>query len=86
MALLSSNTHVMDYLTGARKHSSEGEIRRVLELTLTNIISWEPTELEAMELLKNNYGVAGDVYVQYLVRQRGFRAPTDSGRTQATEG
>jgi hypothetical protein len=67
MALLSSNTHVMDYLTGARKHSSEGEIRRVLELTLANIISWEPTELEAMELLKNNYGVAGDAYVQYLV-------------------
>jgi hypothetical protein len=67
MALLSSNTHVMDYLTGARKHSSEGEIRRVLELTLANIISWEPAELEAMELLKNNYGVAGDVYVQYLV-------------------
>jgi uncharacterized protein (DUF927 family) len=47
MALLSSNTHVMDYLTGARKHSSEGEIRRVLELTLANIIlgnqqNWKP--------------------------------------------
>ena len=67
MALLSSNTHVMDYLTGARKHSSEGEIRRVLELTLNNIITWEPTELEVVELIKTNYGVAAPVYVQYLV-------------------
>ena len=67
MALLSSNTHVMDYLTGARKHSSEGEIRRVLELTLNNIITWEAPELEIVELIKTNYGVAGPVYVQYLV-------------------
>lgn len=67
MALLSSNTHVMDYLTGARKHSSEGEIRRVLELTLTSIIEWETHELEGIELLKANYGVAGHVYAQYLV-------------------
>jgi hypothetical protein len=67
MALLSSNTHVMDYLTGARKHSSEGEIRRVLELTLNNVISWEPDELESVELIKQNYGVAGPIYVQYLV-------------------
>jgi hypothetical protein len=67
MALLSSNTHVMDYLTGARKHSSEGEIRRVLELTLTEIIEWETHELEGVEFLKNNYGVAGHVYAQYLV-------------------
>jgi hypothetical protein len=67
MALLSSNTHVMDYLTGARKHSSEGEIRRVLEQTMTNIIQWQPNELEAVELIKTNYGVAGEVYAQYLV-------------------
>ena len=66
-ALLSSNTHVMDYLTGARKHSSEGEIRRVLELTLTTIIEWESHELEGIALLKGNYGVAGHVYAQYLV-------------------
>lgn len=67
MALLSSNTHVMDYLTGARKHSSEGEIRRVLELTLSKVIRWEPHELEILKLLKTNYGVAGHVYAQYLV-------------------
>ena len=67
MALLSSNTHVMDYLTGARKHSSEGEIRRVLEQTMTDVIRWEPDEIETLQLLKSNYGVAGGIYAQYLV-------------------
>jgi hypothetical protein len=67
MALLSSNTHVMDYLTGARKHSSEGEIRRVLEKTLNKVITWQSNELESISLIKNNYGVAGQVYAQYLV-------------------
>jgi hypothetical protein len=67
MALLSSNTHVIDYLTGARKHSSEGEIRRVLELTLSNIIEWQDGDTEIISTLKNNYGVAGQRYVQFLV-------------------
>jgi len=67
MALLSSNTHVMDYLTGARKHSSEGEIRRVLEQTMTDVIRWESEEIAALQLLKTNYGVAGQLYTQYLV-------------------
>lgn len=67
MALLSSNTHVMDYLTGARKHSSEGETRRVLELTLENKLSWQPHERKILEKLKTTYGVAGHVYAQYLV-------------------
>jgi hypothetical protein len=67
MCLLSSNTHVMDYLTGARKHSSEGETRRVLELTLEKKLSWETHELEVLEMLSDTYGVAGHVYAQYLV-------------------
>jgi hypothetical protein len=67
MALLSSNTHVMDYLTGARKHSSEGEMRRMLELTLSKVITWEAHELESLKLLKSSYGLAGHIYAQYLV-------------------
>ena len=67
ICLMSSNTHVMDYLTGARKHSSEGETRRVLELTLEKKLFWEPHELEVLEMLSDTYGVAGHVYAQYLV-------------------
>jgi hypothetical protein len=57
----------MDYLTGARKHSSEGEIRRVLEQTMTDVIKWEQDEIEILQLLKSNYGIAGGIYAQYLV-------------------
>ena len=67
IALLSSNTHVTDYLTGARRHSSEGEIRRLLELTLNKVIKWEEGETEILSSLKNNYGVAGEEWAQYLV-------------------
>lgn len=67
IALLSSNTHVIDYLTGARRHSSEGEIRRLLELTLNKVIKWEDGETEVISNLRRNYGVAGELWAQYLV-------------------
>jgi hypothetical protein len=67
IALLSSNTHVIDYLTGARRHSSEGELRRLLELTLNKVIKWENGETETISLLRNNYGVAGEKWAQFLV-------------------
>ena len=70
MALLSSNTHVVDYLTGARKHSSDGEVRRVLELTMSKVIQWQEGDTEILSLLKSNYGVAGDRYAQYLVNNK----------------
>ena len=50
LVLMSSNTHVMDFLTGARKHSSEGEIRRVLEYTANDKIIWNPGELDKIQL------------------------------------
>lgn len=67
IALLSSNTHVIDYLTGARRHSSEGELRRLLELTLNKVIKWEDGETETISLLRSNYGVAGERWAQFLV-------------------
>jgi hypothetical protein len=70
MALLSSNTHVVDYLTGARRHSSDGEVRRVLELTMSKVIEWQDGDTETISLLKSNYGVAGHPYAQYLVNNR----------------
>ena len=39
VAIMSSNTHVVDYLTGSRKHSSEGEMRRVLEFVMDEELS-----------------------------------------------
>jgi hypothetical protein len=65
--LMSSNTHVVDYLTGGRDHSSEGELRRLLEFTFEEELSWEPHEIEIIKSLQHNYGVAGYKQVEYMV-------------------
>lgn len=67
LVLMSSNTHVMDFLTGARKHSSEGEIRRVLEHTPSEKITWNPGELDQVQLIQSNYAVFAPRYIQWLV-------------------
>ena len=65
--LMSSNTHVVDYLTGGRDHSSEGELRRLLEFTFEEELSWAPHEIEIIKSLQHNYGVAGYKQVEYMV-------------------
>jgi hypothetical protein len=65
-ALMSSNTHIVDYLTGGRNHSSEGELRRLLEFVLEDELTWEPHEIEIIKSLQHNYGVAGFALAQYL--------------------
>ena len=70
MDLFSSNTHVMDYLSGARKHSSMAEILRVLELKLTQILTLNDDEVSAIEGLKSNYGVSGEMFIKWLVANR----------------
>ena len=70
MAVLSSNTHMMDYLTGGRKHSSEGEMRRMLEWVTNETLSWEVHEVEVIKTLRYHHGTAGDVYAQWLTLNR----------------
>jgi len=70
LALLSSNTHVFDYLSGARKHASEGEMRRVLEWTTTEELTLEPYEVEIIQQLSGNFGVAGIKYAKWLAENR----------------
>jgi hypothetical protein len=67
VCLMSSNTHVVDYLTGGRNHSSEGELRRLLEFTFDEALTWEPHEIEIIKSLQHNYGVAGYKLVEYMV-------------------
>lgn len=67
MALMSSNRNAVDWMTGAREHSSEGELRRVIEFGMDKKLEWLPEEITIIKSLQDNYGVAGEVYVQYLV-------------------
>lgn len=67
LALLSSNTHGVDWLTGVRKHASEGELRRLLEFLIEDQLSWSPAEVEIIKSLHKNYGVAGYMMAEYMV-------------------
>jgi hypothetical protein len=66
-AIMSSNTHAIDSLTGGRMHSSEGELRRLIEFIMSDELSWEPHEIDTIKSLQQNYGYAGERLVQYFV-------------------
>ena len=70
LSLMSSNTHVTDYMTGARKHSSEGELRRMLELTPTKQLEWTADEEAIIMAFGQNYGMAGQMYARWLADNR----------------
>jgi len=67
-AIMSSNTYVVDYFTGAQSHSAEGELRRVLEFAMNDVLTWEPHEIEIIKSLADNYAVAGHMLVEYMVQ------------------
>jgi len=70
LVLFSSNTHVMDFLSGARKHASQAEMFRLLELQMNKKLKWTAEEAEALSLLKKNFGVAGRELIRWIVRNR----------------
>lgn len=70
LVLLSSNTHVMDFLSGARKHASQGEMFRILELQMNKKLRWTTEEGKVLGLLKDNYGVVGLELIRWLVKNR----------------
>jgi len=64
---MTSNTHLSDYMSGARKHSSNGELLRMLEWTPNIPLEWTGEEREVVKAIKHNYGVAGEAWVRWLV-------------------
>ena len=71
---LTSNVHLTDYMSGARKHSSNGELLRTLEWTPTKPLQWSDEERVILKSIKNNYGVAGETWVRWLVRNQDVAA------------
>jgi hypothetical protein len=64
---MTSNTHLTDSLTGGRKHSSHGEMMRLLEWNPTKALSFSQSERDILKELRRNYGVAGEAWVRWLV-------------------
>ena len=67
IAIMSSNMPAIDYMTSVRKHSSEGELRRLIEYIMDEKLEWNADEIEIIKSLQDNYAVAGDALVQYMV-------------------
>jgi hypothetical protein len=68
--LMASNTIVLDYMTGARKHSSEGELRRMLEYNPRIKLRWNDAELALIKTYEENYGIAGPLFVRWVMQNR----------------
>jgi hypothetical protein len=66
-AIMSSNTHVVDTLTGDRKHAAEGELRRLIEFVMDTELSWTAEEIEIIKAIAHNYAVVGSALAQYMV-------------------
>jgi hypothetical protein len=69
-ALLTSNTHVFDFLGGMRKHASQAEMLRVLEECPTVKLEWNDVESATLDLLKKNYGVVGEMLITWMVQNQ----------------
>lgn len=67
---MTSNEMLTDYMAGARKHSSNGELLRMLEWTPDVKLTWTKEESETLKKLKHNYGVAGEAWVRWLVQNQ----------------
>lgn len=70
LLFLTSNTHMHDFLSGARAHSSQGELMRMLEWTPETKLNWTPQEEDALRVLEGNYGIAGEIYTRWLVKNQ----------------
>lgn len=67
---MTSNELLTDFMAGVRKHSSNGELLRMMEWTPDTKLSWTKEERTALKKLKHNYGVAGEAWVRWLVKNQ----------------
>lgn len=69
-ATTTANVHMIDVLLGTRDHASNGEMQRLLEWTPSEELRFNTLERDTLKLLRRNYGVAGEAWVRWLVRNQ----------------
>lgn len=70
ITLTSSNASMVDKLAQL-KSTADGELRRVLEIEVPKISIMSKTEVDALfTLMAENYGVAGPIFIQYVIANR----------------
>ena len=65
---LTANIKLTDYMAGARAHSSNGELLRMLEWSPHDKLVWTAEERKVVMDIKHHYGVAGEAWVRWIVR------------------
>lgn len=68
LALITSNSPVLEHMLGARDTSSNGEVQRFLEYRTETRIDFTDEERDILQLLNDNYGLAGPIWADWLVR------------------
>ena len=67
---MTSNESLTDYMAGARKFSSNGELLRMLEWNPNVKLEWTPQEREILLEMKHNYGIAGEAWIRWLTKNQ----------------
>lgn len=70
--LMTSNDPALEAMLGARKHTSHGEVRRILEWHMVDDdkLEWTDEEREILSKIGGNYGVAGRQFAIWCTRNR----------------
>ena len=71
---ITSNSPAFEAMLGARKHTSNGEARRMLEWVLQDdqVIEWTDEERKILVEKDNHYGVAGRMFSAWCARNEPF--------------
>lgn len=65
LAVATGNAFVSDKL-GALKATPDGELMRLLEIEIQ--LASNPDAVRLLDILEENYGLAGDIYMQYVIQ------------------
>jgi len=70
--LMTSNDPALEAMLGARKHTSHGEVRRILEWHITDgeELEWTDAERETLGKLAYSYGVVGRRFAIWCTRNK----------------
>ena len=70
--LMTSNDPALEAMLGARKHTSHGEVRRILEWHITDgdELEWTDAERATLGKLAHNYGVVGRKFAVWCTRNK----------------
>lgn len=69
LALFGSNSSIVDLLT-SRRYTTNGELQRMIEITMDDQIPMSEEDANLYGELRNNYGLAGYKFIKWIVQNQ----------------